>query len=293
MSTYVIGDIHGCYLELEKLLDMVDFNPRLDKVIFVGDLVGRGPYPTKVLDLIIELGNSATSLLGNHDIKFLAMAYNIIPTNVKDNVDVILKSVNLEKYTSFLSSLKLIHIDSDLKIIVAHAGIPPIWDVRTAQKFASFFEQYTLKNGFKKVLEIIFKGQCLRWNNNMTEEEKMQYIIYGFTKMKFCYKDGSFDSTYQSSPGIQPSHLYPWFLLKNYHPYKVVFGHWAALGLYYDGNVLCCDTGCVWGDKLSAIKMYPDKQIYQINNKYNSNSCKKESGMYQNKTLSLLKGVHE
>jgi len=49
MSTYVIGDVHGCFDELKKLLKKISFNPSKDSIIFTGDLVNRGNQSLEVL----------------------------------------------------------------------------------------------------------------------------------------------------------------------------------------------------------------------------------------------------
>jgi calcineurin-like phosphoesterase family protein len=62
--TIVIGDVHGCIEELRELLKKCEYCPD-DEVVFVGDLVARGPDSLGVLALVRNLG--ARSVLGNHD----------------------------------------------------------------------------------------------------------------------------------------------------------------------------------------------------------------------------------
>jgi hypothetical protein len=68
--TILVGDAHGCAAELEELLDRVAFSAGLDRVLFVGDLVARGPDTHGVLAM--ARGASARSVLGNHEAKLLA-----------------------------------------------------------------------------------------------------------------------------------------------------------------------------------------------------------------------------
>lgn len=49
MSTYAIGDIQGCYTELQQLLELIQFNPDKDVLWSTGDLVNRGPNSLEVL----------------------------------------------------------------------------------------------------------------------------------------------------------------------------------------------------------------------------------------------------
>lgn len=78
MSTYVFGDLHGCFDEFIKLLEKVNFNPKLDNLVLTGDLIGRGPKPLETLEYLLNLKktnpNSLHAVLGNHDLNFLAVA---------------------------------------------------------------------------------------------------------------------------------------------------------------------------------------------------------------------------
>ncbi|MDA9094479.1 metallophosphoesterase, partial [Gammaproteobacteria bacterium] len=73
MSTYVIGDVQGCYDELIKLTKKVKFNPENDTLIFAGDLVNRGPKSKEVLDFCLKHRDSIKLVLGNHDLYLLSL----------------------------------------------------------------------------------------------------------------------------------------------------------------------------------------------------------------------------
>ena len=73
MSTYVIGDIQGCYDEFSTLLDLIRFDPAADELWLVGDLINRGPNNLAVMDLIMSLPH-VVAVLGNHDLHFVAVA---------------------------------------------------------------------------------------------------------------------------------------------------------------------------------------------------------------------------
>lgn len=71
MRTIIIGDIHGCYRELTKLLEKVEFNKKEDRLISLGDLMDRGEQSYEVFDLFrqlkAEMGERCIIIRGNHE----------------------------------------------------------------------------------------------------------------------------------------------------------------------------------------------------------------------------------
>ena len=66
---WVIGDIHGCLLELELLLEQI---PRKDKLVFLGDYIDRGPESAGVVDRLLKEKERSIFIKGNHETMFLS-----------------------------------------------------------------------------------------------------------------------------------------------------------------------------------------------------------------------------
>lgn len=64
MATYVIGDVQGCYDELQLLLQKINFDIQKDKLIFAGDIINKGPKSLETVNFIMSLGDSAQVILG-------------------------------------------------------------------------------------------------------------------------------------------------------------------------------------------------------------------------------------
>src|SRR3569832_2715882 len=84
MAVYTFGDVQGGFDELWALRRAIDFAPARDRLWFTGDLVNRGPKSLEVLRYVRSLGESAVTVLGNHDLHLLAVARSTTPPRRKD-----------------------------------------------------------------------------------------------------------------------------------------------------------------------------------------------------------------
>jgi bis(5'-nucleosyl)-tetraphosphatase (symmetrical) len=103
----------------------------------------------------------------------------------------------------------------------------------------------------------MYGGEPSRWTSDLKGTERRRYTINALTRMRYCDRRGRLDLTYSGAPGTQPKGLVPWFDVPkrraaNAH---IVFGHWAALGLLRRADVTALDTGCVWGNYLTAVRL--------------------------------------
>lgn len=261
MSTYIIGDVHGCYEELKSLFELICFNPDKDRAIFVGDLVGHGQQNLAVLKFVMNLGQSIVHILGNHDLILLHQLLNF-QNNIQSN--------KKQEIIDWLLGGMLFYKELEHNIIITHAGIPPTWTLTQAESFAEFCHSLKRESVFAQALDTFVTSPILSFSETFTDEELLAYILYGFTKIRYCTANGEFDSIYHCTPGLQPKNLFPWYFLryrKQKDNFRIFFGHWAALGIFQYQNMLCCDSGCVWGHTLLAIELCDNLIFHQVQNK--------------------------
>src|ERR1017187_971200 len=134
MSIYAIGDIQGCYSELQQLLEQIHFDPVQDKLWLVGDLVNRGPNSLQVLRLVKSLGESAITVLGNHDLHLLAVAAGETELHRSDTLDEVLNAPDRDELLFWLRLQRLIY-EKDGYVLV-HAGLLPQWNIKQAVSLA-------------------------------------------------------------------------------------------------------------------------------------------------------------
>lgn len=259
MATYAIGDIQGCYDSLQYLLEKLNFTPENDQLWFVGDLVNRGKKSLKTVKFVKSLGNSAITVLGNHDISLIAMHYGAIPAS--PTLKKFLKSKHREELIDWLRNQPVFHIDETLGVCMAHAGISPQWNLQQATSFAKEIEIPLRGADTGKWLSKVYGNKPNLWHDDLSAYDRHRYILNAFMRMRYCNsKDGSLDFKLNGVPKIKDSKTtkyIPWFLLKNrkHIPLRIIFGHWSSLGYYHDDNVTALDTGCVWGRQLTAIRI--------------------------------------
>ncbi len=268
MSTFIIGDIHGCYAKLIELIDLLKFDVSKDRVIFVGDIVGRGQNSLEVIEYIASLGDSAIRVLGNHDLNLIATYFGIVSYgNEDEGLNKILTHKNVSQYIEWISDANLLYEDHSKNFVVCHAGIPPMFSLLEASYNISLFNTYKKENGLCKILENANNAKILDWVQCETIEQKLSYILYGFTKMKYCSSMSTLDDQYNDYNENNNYGLKAWFKLRKSHndKYHIFFGHWAALGLHTEGNITCCDSGCIWNGKLTAIQVDSNEhKVYQV-----------------------------
>lgn len=256
MATWVVGDVQGCCAALERLLALCRFDPQRDRLWLVGDLVNRGPQSLEVLRLLASLPERAvTAVLGNHDLYALMRAAGLKKSAKDDTLDSLFSAPDRDRLLDWLRARQLLVWDEALGWAMAHAGIPPVWDWETAVAAnAEVVAKLQHDLGWLRQL----KGGESVWHPELDGMARIRYIVNGFTRMRFVdAKSGALELKAKEPPTNAPKGTVPWFRYAKRValPYRVVFGHWSLLGFYADAAVMAVDTSCVYGGRLTAVRL--------------------------------------
>ena len=262
MATYAIGDIQGCYSALRRLLDKIDFDPADDRLWLVGDLVNRGPQSLEVLRFVKNLGTRAVTVLGNHDLHLLVVAAGHVEAHRGDTLDDVLKAPDRDELIDWLRRRKMMHAAGNHAMV--HAGLLPQWSVAKALALAREVETALRRADYGEFLRHMYGNQPDRWRGSLRGYDRLRVITNVLTRLRLCTADGRMEFTHKTAPVDMPRGFKPWFDAPRRlnRATTILFGHWAALGLYTKSNVVCLDTGCVWGRKLTAMRL-SDGQLFQ------------------------------
>lgn len=266
MATYVVGDVHGCFDELQALLELAQFDQKQDQLWLTGDLIGRGPKSLQTLRFVKSLGDSAKVVLGNHDLHLLAIHQGIHSDRESDKLSELLNAPDCDELLTWLRFQPLFLRHSEFNFVMVHAGISPQWTIQKAQGYAQEVQNILWSNEFKSLLKNMYGNHPASWDDDLQGIERLRFIINVFTRMRYCLLDGSLEFTNKLSPEKTDSTiLKPWFEINTLDQSSgIVFGHWAALlGNVIRPGIYALDTGCVWGNKLSMLR-WQDKKIFSI-----------------------------
>ena len=262
MATYAIGDIQGCFEPLQRLLDKVGFDARKDHLWIAGDLVNRGPQSLEVLRFLKQLGHRARCVLGNHDLHLLAVYYGKQKSKRNDTLDLILHAPDVDELMDWLRHQPLVQLDEARNWCMSHAGLPPQWSARKARKLSQEVEAVLQGDAPERFFKAMYGNLPARWSSELQGINRLRAIVNYLTRMRFVDGMGSLELDSKEGLGTAPNGFGPWFS----HPQRkaantrLLFGHWAALEGKVDvTNVFALDTGCVWGGKLTALRLEDEK----------------------------------
>ncbi len=265
MADYAIGDVQGCYESLQRLLDLIDFNDRRDRLWFVGDLVNRGPQSLAVLRFIRSLPIAAKITLGNHDLHLLGSLFGHLPWKGHDDtIEQVLTAPDAEELGHWLRAQSLLCYSSELNVVMCHAGVAPIWDLAQAMSLAHELEAVLVGEEYVDFFSHMYGNQPNIWSDKLTGMDRLRVITNYFTRMRFCDAEGGLLLDVKGTLKDTPASYYPWFDVPNRKeiPVEIVFGHWAALGGQTPHpHIHALDTGCYWGGELTALRLQDKKRF--------------------------------
>ncbi len=255
MAVYAIGDVQGCYLSLRALLRRIGYDPEADQLWFVGDLVNRGPDSLRVLRFVKALGDRAKVVLGNHDLNLLAVAAGARPPARRDTLGPVLEADDRDELLAWLRACPLFVTDPILNVSMVHAGLLPQWSFQQAVGFANEVEDALGSIDSVSFMHHMYGDKPRRWRDSLSGWERLRFITNVFTRMRYCDREGRIDLAHTGPPGTQAPCLAPWYAGRGDGSDLLIFGHWSALGAAQIGDVICLDSGCVWGNSLTAARL--------------------------------------
>jgi bis(5'-nucleosyl)-tetraphosphatase (symmetrical) len=266
MSTYLVGDIQGCNDSLQHLLQKIKFDQASDRLWLCGDLVNRGGQSLQVLRLLKSLGQSVSVSLGNHDLHLLAN-YEFYPHGNSGNYefDAIFADPECPSILNWLCSQPLACWSEEHQLLRVHAGVIPQWDWQTAVSAGEEVSAVLQSDRRSQFFRRMYGNRPRTWREGRTGWKRLRLITNILTRLRFCDELGRGIFNVSGPPGTQPNHYKPWFKHKHRQTREITiaFGHWAALGLRVKKRYFAMDSGCVWGGRLSALKL-EDHTIYQV-----------------------------
>ncbi len=260
MATYAVGDVQGCYDELDRLLSKIGFRRRADRLWFVGDLVNRGPKSLQTLRFVKALGDAAVVVLGNHDLHLVAQHEGMERARKDDSFHDVLSAPDAKSLVDWLRRRPMMHVEAGFAMV--HAGLLPQWTIRKARSLGREVERALAAPNYPEFLDRMYGSAPDRWSDTLSGWDRLRVIVNAMTRMRFCSPEGRME--FRSKGVRPPSGFRPWFELR---PSKkapfLVCGHWSTLGVKLTSRIAALDSGCVWGGSLTAMRL-EDRRLYQV-----------------------------
>ena len=263
LSLFAIGDLQACRKELNLLLDSIEAETPDARFIFVGDLVNRGPDSLGCLRRIRAMDNRAQLVLGNHDLHLMAVAKGIRPRGRSDTLEALLAAPDLEDLLNWLRQQPLALMAEGHLIV--HAGVLPQWTTGQTLALANEVSAVLQGSDWLDFLAQMYGNEPSQWHDDLQGTERLRCIVNALTRLRFCTAQGEMEFATKEGPDKPPPGYMPWFDVPERltQEIPIVFGHWSTLGLILRPNIIGLDTGCVWGGKLSALRL-SDRKLVQV-----------------------------
>ncbi len=210
-KTIVIGDIHGCYAEFERLLEKISPGEK-DRVILLGDLVNRGPDSVRVIEIAMREGFE--SVIGNHEFRLLRYRKTGSPGVLKD-YDFRTVASLAERHWKYMETMRTSLATDDPWTVVVHGGFLPM----------------------------------VPWGEQNRETVcQLKYLRAGQIPQEDLFRNSA----------IRPHWSEIWK-----GPQTVLYGHTPRARIDLKPYAIGLDTGCVYGNRLSAC-ILPEVEFVQV-----------------------------
>lgn len=253
MATYVVGDVQGCFATFERLLASFEWRPGRDQVWLAGDLVNRGQGSLEVLRW--ARAHASVAVLGNHDLHLLAVAAGLREARRGDTLAPILAAPDREALLDWLRARPLVHLARDPsgagEWLMVHAGLLPSWSRSEALRLAETASARLAGPASAEFLSGLFSRKA-RARDEVLRATRV------LTSIRCVGPSGQPLDDYKGDLAGRPAGAEPWFDAPGRAwagQARVLFGHWAALGLHTGREAIGLDSGCVWGRTLSAYRL--------------------------------------
>ncbi len=252
---YLVGDLQGCCDAFDRLRAELQFSPSRDRLWILGDLVNRGPQSLQTLRTLRDLGDAATCLLGNHDLHLLAVAEGVRPAHRTDTLRDILEAPDRDAWIDWVRRRPLAAQAHGWLLV--HAGVVPQWDAAQTLALAAEVEAMLRSPDLRGFLHVMYGNEPAHWDEGLQGAERWRFVINVLTRIRFCSEDGTLDFKVKEGADAAPPGLVPWFEVpaRRTAGTPMAFGHWSTLGLIDRPDLLAIDTGCVWGGRLTAVRV--------------------------------------
>jgi bis(5'-nucleosyl)-tetraphosphatase (symmetrical) len=262
MSTYVVGDLQGCFLSFQRLLEKIRFSSA-DKLWLVGDLINRGPDSLGVLRWLTEHEHQVTAVLGNHDLHALVVAEGFVKAHRSDTLDALFDAPDADQLLRWLRHQRMAYQQDDFFMV--HAGLLPAWDCNIAMALASEVEQSLRGPRYAEFLSHMYGNQPDHWHEDLAGWDRLRVITNAMTRIRICDAQGRMEFAFKGEASDIPDGYQAWYAWPDRasQGQTILFGHWSALGYQRVANTISLDTGCLWGGELSALRL-DDLQLFQV-----------------------------
>jgi bis(5'-nucleosyl)-tetraphosphatase (symmetrical) len=257
MPTYAIGDVQGCFDELRQLLKQFRFKQG-DRLWFVGDLVNRGPKSLDVLRFVRDLDEKAIVVLGNHDLHLVTQDEGFERPRKDDTFIDVLGAPDAKALVDWLRLRPMVHVEGGYAMV--HAGLLPQWSIDKALCLGKEVEAALAASNYREFLRNMYGSQPDQWSDSLAGWDRLRVIVNAMTRLRFCTPEGRMDFRAKGT-SAPPGHV-AWFETRNDEE-TIVCGHWSALGLKLGEKLAALDSGCVWGGKLTAMRL-EDRALFQV-----------------------------